>query len=77
MNPQDEKIRHAVTDVLSRAGVDVRNLTIEAVDGHLRLVGTLPSIKQQEVLIDLLRARLDGVTSLECDVGLRKVAPQV
>jgi len=60
-------------DVLSRAGLDMRNLTVEAINGHLRLAGTLPSIEQQEVLIDLLRARLDGVISLECDVALRRI----
>jgi len=76
MHAPDRNIRDAVTDVLSRSGIDLRNLTIDAVDGCLSLNGTLPSLQQQEVLMDLLRARLDGVASIQCDVGLRMVAPE-
>jgi hypothetical protein len=75
MNAQDEQIRNGINDALTQAGVDVRNLIIESVDGHLIVKGTLPSIEQQEILIRLLNAHPGGVASLECDVGLRKVAP--
>lgn len=75
MKPQNETIRDSVIDALISAGIEVRTLTIDAVDGHLAIRGTLPTIEQQELLIDLLRVRLEGVTSIEYDVGLRKVGP--
>jgi hypothetical protein len=75
MNARDEKIRNDLNDTLTQAGVDVRNLTIESVDGQLIVRGSLPSIDQQEMLAALLKAPPDGVVSLDCDVGLLKVAP--
>ncbi len=42
MNVRDEKIRNDLNDTLTQAGVDVRNLTIESVDGQLILRGTCP-----------------------------------
>ena len=75
MNERDEKIRNALNDTLTGVGVDVRNLTIESVDGHLIVKGTLPSAEQRETLVGILKAHPDGVSSLECDVALRRVAP--
>jgi len=75
MNAHDEKIRNTLNDTLTRAGVDVRNLTIESVDGALILRGTLPSREQQDLLEGLLKAPPDGVLSLDCEVGLLRVAP--
>jgi hypothetical protein len=74
MNARDEKIRNTLNDTLTAAGVDVRNLTIESVDGHLIVKGTLPSAEQQETLAGLLKSHPDGVSSLECDVAVRRVA---
>jgi hypothetical protein len=73
MNARDEAIRNDLNDTLTRAGVDVRNLTIESVDGQLILRGTLPSLEQQEMLARLLQAPPDGVVALDCDVGLLRV----
>jgi hypothetical protein len=75
MNARDEKIRNDLNDTLTQAGVDVRNLTIESVDGQLILRGTLPSLEQQEMLAALLKTPPDGVVSLDFDVGLRRVMP--
>jgi hypothetical protein len=75
MNARDEEIRNELNDTLTRAGVDVRNLTIESVDGRLIVRGTVPSLDQQEMLAGLLKAPPAGVVSLDCDVGLLKVAP--
>lgn len=75
MNVRDEKIRNELNDRLTGAGVDVRNLTIESVDGRLILRGTLPSLEQREILIGALATPPDGVVSLDCDVGLLKVPP--
>ena len=47
MNTRDEKIRDALNDILTTEGVDIRNLTIESVDGHLIVKGTVAvSIEQ-------------------------------
>lgn len=75
MNVRDEKIRNDLNDRLTGAGVDVRNLTIESVDGQLILRGTLPSPEQREMLIAALSTPPAGVVSLDCEVGLRKVPP--
>ena len=48
MTASDEKIRDAVNDGLTQANVDVRNLAIESVGGHLIVKGTVPSTDQQE-----------------------------
>ena len=75
MNERDEKIRNELNDALTQAGVDVRNLAIESVDGQLIVKGTLPSAEQQQILAGLLKAPPAGVVALDCDVGLRKLAP--
>jgi len=75
MNVRDEKIRNDLNDTLTQAGVDVRNLTIESVDGQLILRGTLPSREQHQTLVRLLQTPPGGVVSLDCNVGLLKVPP--
>lgn len=75
MNERDEKIRNDLNDTLTRAGVDVRNLTIESIDGRLILRGTLPTIEQRAMLAGLLEAGPAGAVSVDCEVGLLKVAP--
>ena len=75
MNARDEKIRDALNDTLTTEGVDIRNLTIESVDGHLIVKGTVPSAEQQETLVGILKAHPAGVSSLEYDVTLLRVAP--
>jgi hypothetical protein len=75
MNQRDEAIRNELNDALTGAGVDVRNLAIESVDGQLIVKGTLPSVEQRERLIRLLHAPPDGVVTLCCEVGLLPVPP--
>jgi hypothetical protein len=75
MIERDEKIRDHVTDALTRANVDARNLAIEVVDGHVLVKGTVPSREEGARLADVLRGSLDAATSLDCQVGLRDVAP--
>jgi len=53
MNDRDETIRNHLNDALTGAGIDVRNLAVESVDGQLIVKGTLPSAKQRERLIRL------------------------
>jgi hypothetical protein len=75
MNVRDEKIRNELNDTLTAAGIDVRNLAIESVDGRLIVKGTLPSADQQQILADLLKIPPDGVVALDCDVGLLPLHP--
>jgi hypothetical protein len=75
MIERDEKLRGTVNDALTRANVDVRNLAVEVVDGHVLVKGTVPSAEQGARLADVLRQCLDSKTSLDCEVGLREVPP--
>jgi len=75
MNPQDEKIRAMVNDALTAANVDLRNLAIEVTNGHVFVRGTVPSAEQQERTAGVLRRCVDRSTPLECEVGVRDMAP--
>jgi hypothetical protein len=75
MNASDEKIRNELNDRLTSAGVDVRNLAIESVDGRLIVKGSVPSADQQEKLVRLLNTPPVGAASLDCQVRLLEVHP--
>ena len=75
MIARDEKLRDVVTDALTRANVDARNLAIAVVDGHVLVKGTVPTREQGARLADVLRGCLDPDTPLDCEVGLREVPP--
>jgi hypothetical protein len=75
MNPQDEKIRATVNDALTAANIDVRNLAIEVMNGHVLVKGTVPSTHQQECMASVLSRCLDRATPLDCEVGVRDVTP--
>ena len=75
MIARDERLRGRVNDALVQANVDTRNLAIEVVDGHMLVKGTVPSVEQGGRLADVLRESLDSKASLDCEVGLREVAP--
>lgn len=70
MQASDEALRNTITDALTRANVDARNLTVEVAGGHVVAKGTVPT--EQE------RTRVDGVLeqcrsragSVTCDVGV-------
>jgi len=75
MNAQDEKIRGRLNDAFTANGVDVRNLAIEVVNGHVLVKGTVPSTDELERLASLLRRTVDRATPLDCDVSVLAVAP--
>ena len=75
MNARDERIRSVVNDALTRTKVDVRNLAIEVVNGHLIVKGTVPTAEQQEQVDIMLQECANQGISLECDVSVRDVAP--
>ena len=75
MNESDEKIRNALNDSLTGAGVDVRNLAIESVDGRVIVKGSVPTTDDQEKLARLLKTPPAGAASVSCDVRLREVYP--
>jgi osmotically-inducible protein OsmY len=43
MNAADEQIRDAITDALSRQGIDARNLSVEVSAGAVSVRGSVPS----------------------------------
>ncbi|MCW5734873.1 MAG: BON domain-containing protein [Enhydrobacter sp.] len=75
MNARDENIRNEVNDALTAAGVDVRNLAIESVDGRLIVKGTVPSADERERLARFLKSPPDGANTVVCDVELLPVYP--
>ena len=75
MKLRDEKLRRVVSAALTIADIDVRNLTIQIVDSHMTVSGTVPTLDQKARLIDVLRERLDTSLSLDCDVVVRDVEP--
>jgi len=75
MNTNDEKIRDAVNDSLTRNNVDVRNLVIEVVDGDMIVKGTVPSLDQKEQVAALLRQCVEQGLSLVLDVSVTSVPP--
>jgi len=75
MNPQDEKVRATLNDALTAANIDVRNLAIEVTNGHVFVNGTVPSSQQQERVAGILGRCLERATPLDCEVGVRDMAP--
>jgi len=75
MIERDEELRGRINDALIQARVDTRNLAIEAVDGHLLVKGTVPTAEQGAELAAVLRQCLDLGIPVDCEVGLREVAP--
>jgi hypothetical protein len=73
MIQKDEDIRNAVTDELTRASVDARNLAAEVRAGRLYVAGTVGSDDSLQRLLDVLKGHGDARTVV-CDV---KVAPTV
>ena len=43
MQASDEALRNTITDALTRANVDARNLTVEVAGGHVVAKGTVPT----------------------------------
>ena len=73
MNPIDEETRNRLTDTLTLANVDARNLAIEVVQGGVQVSGTVPNEAQERTLRDVLD-RLPSKIRLY-DVGILPVAP--
>jgi hypothetical protein len=75
MNARDEKIRGQLNDTLTANRIDVRNLAIEVVNGHVLVKGTVPSLDELERLASLLQRSVDQTTPLSCEVSVLPVAP--
>jgi len=73
VNPIDEETRNRLTDTLTLANVDARNLAIEVVQGGVQVSGTVPNEAQERTLRDVLD-RLPSKIRLY-DVGILPVAP--
>ncbi|HKV13880.1 MAG TPA: hypothetical protein VJQ81_02490 [Reyranella sp.] len=73
MVQKDEDIRNAVTDELTRASVDARNLAIEVKEGRIFVAGTVGSDDSLQRLLAVLKGHGDA-RIVTCDV---KVLPTV
>ena len=75
MNPHDEKLRGRINDALTAASIDVRNLAIDVINGHVFVKGSVASSDQQRRMSAVLQAYIDRTTPLDCDVRVVPVAP--
>lgn len=74
MIQKDEDIRNAVTDDLTRASVDARNLAIEVKAGRIFVAGTVESDDSLQRLLAVLKGHGDGRT-VTCDVKVMPTVP--
>jgi hypothetical protein len=74
MNPQDEARRDALTDALTKASIDARNLTVEVVNGALLIKGTVPDDSARDKIQAIIATEKFG-SAIQFDVGVAKVRP--
>ena len=75
MNRSDEEVRGAITDMLTSARVDVRNLAIEVQGGAALVSGTVPSVEERQRLLALLATIGPSLGGIACGVQVLPVAP--
>jgi hypothetical protein len=73
MTPRDEEIRDRLTDALTAAGIDARNLAVEVRDGRTTVSGTVPTEDQRRRLVALMARR--GGPGARCSVELLAALP--
>ena len=75
MNRADEQIRDQLTDEMTKANIDARNLTVEVIDKSVIIKGTVPDTVQRDSLARVVAASAVSDTTLQWDVGIAKVPP--
>jgi hypothetical protein len=75
MNRADEQIRDQLTDEMTRASIDARNLTVEVVEKAAIIKGTVPDTDQRDRLARLVASSVVSDTTLQWDVAVEKVPP--
>ncbi len=72
MDRRDEELRNAVTDAFTAAGIDARNLAVEAVAGDLIVAGTVPTEEQRRNVAAILAESIEGSNArAACHVAVR------
>jgi hypothetical protein len=74
MTPQDEARRDALTDALTKASIDARNLAIEVVDGALLIKGSVPDQSAYDRIQAIIATGLYG-PAIQFEVSVAKVKP--
>ncbi|UYN95167.1 MAG: BON domain-containing protein [Enhydrobacter sp.] len=74
MNDDDERMRDAIHDALTRANIDARSLSIEVRAGAIEITGTVPTEEQRRQVAPVA---VDAAMADRCriDIGVRPVAP--
>ena len=75
MNRADENIRDAITDGLTRASIDARNLAVEVRDGSVSIKGMVPTEEQRRRLAKVVDATVIGIPQPLIEVNVLPVAP--
>ena len=77
MTRADEKIRETLTDRMTEADIDARNLTVEVAGGSVCIKGTVPDTDQRDRLARLVASSQVSDTTLQWDVAIRPVPPGI
>src|SRR5262245_7779396 len=75
MNRADEQIRDQLTDDMTKANIDARNLTVEVVEKALIIKGTVPDTDQRDRLARLVASSAVSDSTLQWDVAVAKAPP--
>lgn len=75
MNRADEQIRDSLTDEMTKANIDARNLTVEVVEKAVIIKGTVPDTDQRDRLARLVAPSVVSDTTLQWDVAIEDVPP--
>ena len=75
MNRADEQIRDEITDEMTKANIDARNLTVEVVAKAVIVKGTVPDTDQRDRLARVVAASSVSDCTLQWDVTVEGVLP--
>lgn len=75
MNRIDEDVRDVITDSLTEAGIDARNLAVEVNGDSAVVVGSVPSEDERLRLLSLLDTIAPGVGGIATRVVVLQVPP--
>ncbi len=75
MHSEDERVRDAITDAFTQAGIDSRNLAVEVVSGMVLIKGSVPTEQQRDLIGPTLVAADPGLAAARLAVSVIPVAP--
>jgi hypothetical protein len=75
VNRFDEKVRDALSDAMSRAEIDARNLSVE-IENHIAFIrGTVPTAGERDRVENLLSQWREVAPGVQCDIAIVEAAP--